>query len=54
MLAAIAAAAALAAATNAYAPQALVTNTSDTSLVNGWGLSAGPTTRWPVLTGGRR
>ena len=52
MLAAIAAAAALAAATNSYAPQALVTNTSDASLVNGWGLSAGPTTPWWVSDNG--
>src|SRR3569623_297653 len=52
MLAAIAAAAALAAATNSYAPQALVTNTSDASLVNGWGLSAGPTTPWWVADNG--
>ncbi|MES1248732.1 MAG: TIGR03118 family protein [Actinomycetota bacterium] len=52
MLAAIAVAAALAAATNSYAPQSLVTNTSDTSLVNGWGLSAGPTTPWWVSDNG--
>ena len=52
MLAAIAAAAALAAATNSYAPQTLVTNTSDSALVNGWGLSAGPTTPWWVSDNG--
>lgn len=48
MLAAVLAAAALAAAPNSYASQTLVTNTSDASLVNGWGLSAGPTTPWWV------
>jgi uncharacterized protein (TIGR03118 family) len=29
-----------------YAVHQLVTDTADTSLVNGWGLSAGPTTPW--------
>jgi uncharacterized protein (TIGR03118 family) len=48
MFAALAVAAALAAGTNSYNPQTLVTNTSDASLVNGWGLSAGPTTPWWV------
>jgi uncharacterized protein (TIGR03118 family) len=48
MLAALAVAAALAAGANSYNAQTLVTNTSDTSLVNGWGLSAGPTTPWWV------
>jgi len=52
MLAAIAAAAALAAAPNAYAPQTLVTTATDPSLVNGWGLSAGPTTPWWVSDNG--
>ena len=52
MLAALAAAAALAAGTNSYAPQTLVTNSSDASLVNGWGLSAGPTTPWWVSDNG--
>jgi uncharacterized protein (TIGR03118 family) len=52
MLAAIAAAAALAAATNSYAPQTLATTTSDSALVNGWGLSAGPTTPWWVSDNG--
>jgi uncharacterized protein (TIGR03118 family) len=45
-------AAALAAGTNSYSPQTLVTNTSDASLVNGWGLSAGPTTPWWVSDNG--
>ena len=31
---------------NVYAANALVTDTSDSSLVNGWGLVAGPTTPW--------
>jgi uncharacterized protein (TIGR03118 family) len=48
MFAALAVAAALAAGVNSYNPQTLVTNTSDSSLVNGWGLSAGPTTPWWV------
>ena len=48
MLAAFAVAAALAAGVNSYNAQTLVTNASDTSLVNGWGLSAGPTTPWWV------
>ena len=48
MFAALAVAAALAAGVNSYNPQTLVTNTSDASLVNGWGLSAGPTTPWWV------
>src|SRR5437868_13471623 len=48
MLAALAVAAALAAGINSYTPQTLVTNTSDPSLVNGWGLTAGPTTPWWV------
>jgi len=52
MFAAIAVAAALAAATNSYNPQTLVTNTTDTNLVNGWGLSAGPTTPWWVSDNG--
>jgi uncharacterized protein (TIGR03118 family) len=52
MLAALAASAALAAAANSYAPQALVTSTSDSALVNGWGLSAGPTTPWWVSDNG--
>jgi uncharacterized protein (TIGR03118 family) len=52
MLAALAVTAALAAAANSYAPQALVTNTSDSALVNGWGLSAGPTTPWWVSDNG--
>src|SRR5436305_14261520 len=52
MFAAIAVAAALAAATNSYNVQALVTNTADSSLVNGWGLSAGPTTPWWVSDNG--
>jgi uncharacterized protein (TIGR03118 family) len=52
MFAAIAVAAALAAATTSYNAQTLVTNTSDASLVNGWGLSAGPTTPWWVSDNG--
>src|SRR5689334_21771543 len=48
MFAALAVAAVLAAGTNSYNPQTLVTNTSDASLVNGSGLSAGPTTPWWV------
>jgi uncharacterized protein (TIGR03118 family) len=52
MFAAFMVAAALAAATNSYNPQTLVTNTSDTALVNGWGLSAGPTTPWWVSDNG--
>ncbi|HEY3542095.1 MAG TPA: TIGR03118 family protein [Gaiellaceae bacterium] len=52
MLAAFAVAAALAAGANSYNPQTLVTNTSDPSLVNGWGLSAGPTTPWWVSDNG--
>jgi uncharacterized protein (TIGR03118 family) len=52
MFAAIAVAAALAAATNTYTAQTLVTNASDASLVNGWGLSAGPTTPWWVSDNG--
>jgi uncharacterized protein (TIGR03118 family) len=48
MFAALAVAAALAAGVNSYNPQTLVTNTSDASLVNGWGISAGPTTPWWV------
>jgi uncharacterized protein (TIGR03118 family) len=52
MLAALAVAAALAAGTNAYSAQSLVTNTTDASLVNGWGLSAGPTTPWWVSDNG--
>ncbi len=31
---------------NLYAARALLTDVSDRSLVNGWGLSAGPTTPW--------
>jgi uncharacterized protein (TIGR03118 family) len=45
--------------TNAYSVQALVSDSSttpaastDTSLVNGWGLSAGPTTPWWVSDNG--
>jgi len=52
MLAAFAVSVALAAAANSYAPQTLVTTTSDSSLVNGWGLSAGPTTPWWVSDNG--
>src|SRR5256885_5676836 len=52
MFAAIAVAAALAAATNSYNPQTLVTNTTDANLVNAWGLSAGPTTPWWVADNG--
>jgi uncharacterized protein (TIGR03118 family) len=52
MLAAFAVAAALAAGANSYAPQTLVTNTNDAALVNGWGLSAGPTTPWWVSDNG--
>jgi uncharacterized protein (TIGR03118 family) len=52
MIAALAVAAALAAATNSYNAQTLVTNQSDASLVNGWGLSAGPTTPWWVSDNG--
>ena len=52
MLAAFAVTAALAAGVNSYNPQTLVTNTSDSSLVNGWGLSAGPTTPWWVSDNG--
>jgi uncharacterized protein (TIGR03118 family) len=48
MLAALAVAAALAAGVNSYNAQTLVTNASDASLVNGWGLSAGPATPWWV------
>jgi uncharacterized protein (TIGR03118 family) len=48
MFAVLAVAAALAAGVNSYTPQTLVTNTSDSSLVNGWGLTAGPTTPWWV------
>jgi hypothetical protein len=48
MFAALAVAAALASGVNSYAPQTLVTNTSDASLVNGWGIVAGPTTPWWV------
>jgi uncharacterized protein (TIGR03118 family) len=52
MFAALAVAAALAAGANSYTAQTLVTNTSDPSLVNGWGLSAGPTTPWWVSDNG--
>src|SRR3954464_16023557 len=52
MFAALAVAAALAAGVNSYNPQTLVTNSSDTNLVNGWGLSAGPTTPWWVSDDG--
>src|SRR3954453_16559438 len=52
MLAALAVSVALAAATNSYAPQTLVTTTSDSALVNGWGLRAGPTTPWWVSDNG--
>ena len=52
MLAAFAVAAALAAGVNSYTPQTLVTNQSDPSLVNGWGLSAGPATPWWVADNG--
>jgi len=52
MIAALAVAAALAAGTNSYNPQTLVTDTSYSSLVNGWGLSAGPTTPWWVSDNG--
>src|SRR3954468_2288728 len=52
MFAAIAVAAVLAAATNSYNPQSLVTNTTDTNLVNGWGLRPGPTTPWWVSDNG--
>src|SRR3954453_4554255 len=52
MFAAIAVAVALAAATNSYNPQTLVTNTTDSNLVNGWGLSIGPTTPWWVSDNG--
>jgi len=48
MFAALAVAAALAAGVNSYTPHTLVTNTSDASLVNGWGIVAGPTTPWWV------
>jgi uncharacterized protein (TIGR03118 family) len=48
MFAALAVAAALAAGVNSYTPHTLVTNTSDPSLVNGWGIVAGPTTPWWV------
>ena len=52
MFAAIAVAAALAAGVNSYSDQTLVTNTTDPTLVNGWGLSAGPTTPWWVSDNG--
>ena len=52
MFAAIAVAAALAAASNSYTAQTLVTNSTDATLVNGWGLSAGPTTPWWVSDNG--
>jgi uncharacterized protein (TIGR03118 family) len=52
MIAALAVAAALAAGTNSYNAQTLVTNSSDSALVNGWGLSAGPTTPWWVSDNG--
>jgi uncharacterized protein (TIGR03118 family) len=52
MIAALAVAAALAAGVNSYSDKALVTNTTDASLVNGWGLSAGPTTPWWVSDNG--
>src|SRR5690348_15032399 len=52
MFAALMVAAAIAAGPNSYNPQTLVTNTSDASLVNGWGLSAGPTTPWWVSDNG--
>jgi uncharacterized protein (TIGR03118 family) len=52
MFAAIAVAAALAAATNSYSAHQLVDQASDPSLVNGWGLSAGPTTPWWVSDNG--
>jgi uncharacterized protein (TIGR03118 family) len=52
MFAAIAVAAALAAAANSYNAQTLVTNSSDSALVNGWGLSIGPTTPWWVSDNG--
>jgi uncharacterized protein (TIGR03118 family) len=52
MFAAIAVAVALAAAGNSYNVQTLVTNSSDANLVNGWGLSIGPTTPWWVSDNG--
>jgi uncharacterized protein (TIGR03118 family) len=52
MFAALAVAAALAAGVNSYNVQTLVTTTSDPALVNGWGLSAGPTTPWWVSDNG--
>src|SRR5262245_2495505 len=52
MFAAIFAAVALAAAGNSYNAQTLVTNSSDSNLVNGWGLSIGPTTPWWVSDNG--
>jgi uncharacterized protein (TIGR03118 family) len=39
-------------AVNAFAVQALQTNASDPSLVNGWGIVAGPTTPWWVSDNG--
>jgi uncharacterized protein (TIGR03118 family) len=52
MLSVFLAAAALAAGVNSYSAQPLVTTASDASLVNGWGLSAGPTTPWWVSDNG--
>ena len=52
MFAAIAVAVALAAAGNSYNVQTLVTNSTDANLVNGWGLSIGPTTPWWVSDNG--
>jgi uncharacterized protein (TIGR03118 family) len=52
MFAALAVAAALAAGVNSYTPHTLVTNTSDASLVNGWGIVAGPTTPWWISDNG--
>ncbi len=37
---------------NVYASNALVTDASDSSLVNGWGLVAGPTTPWWTANNG--
>ena len=43
---------AAAAGPNVYTVKTLVTDASDASLVNGWGISAGPTTPWWVSDNG--
>jgi uncharacterized protein (TIGR03118 family) len=48
----LAAGIAAAAGPNVYTAKTLVTNASDASLVNGWGITAGPTTPWWVSDNG--